>query len=332
MKISLSILVISMLAGTGQALRSQEPHPEVFSPGMISGPANDLSPAFTPDGRTVFFTRASPDVSIILVSHLSGGKWSRPEIAPFSGVWRDLEPAMAADGSYLVFASNRPTSEGGSPLDAFYNGAAQPKKGGNLWRVDRTKNGWGAPHRLPDVINGNASVFSPALAANGTLYFMQPAGAKTHFHIFRSRLINGHYETPIAVPVSAGEDIGDFDPAVAPDESFMVFSSSRLTDKGTALFIAFQRNGRWSTPAYMDKFVSPPATGNIEARLSPDHRTLYWSSTRVVPPSPKLDRASAERLLREMEAWNNGLANIWRVSLDAWIGSNGEARRDTATR
>jgi hypothetical protein len=29
---------------------------------------------------------------------------------------------------------------------------------------------------------------------------------------------------------------------------------------------------------------------------------------------------------------NNGLANIWRVSLDAWIGSRGEARRDTTER
>jgi hypothetical protein len=134
------------------------------------------------------------------------------------------------------------------------------------------------------------------------------------------------------VPVSAGEDIDDFDPAVAPDESFMVFSSARLAERGTSLFIAFQRNGSWSAPAYMDSVVSPPATGNIEARLSPDHRTVYWSSTRVVPPPPNLDRASAERSLREMEAWNNGLANIWRVSLDAWIESSGAARRDTARR
>jgi hypothetical protein len=267
----------------------------------------------------VFFTRANSDQSIILESHLARGKWSKPEIAPFSGVWRDLEPAMAVDGSYLVFASNRPATEGGTPLDAFYNGAAQPRKGGNLWRVDHTSSGWGAPHRLPNAINGNASVFSPALAANGTLYFMQPAGAKTHFHIFRSRLINGEYESPVAVPVSAGEDIGDFDPAVAPDESFMVFSSGRLTDKGTSLFIAFQRNGGWSTPVYMDSVVSPPATGNIEARLSPDHRTLYWSSTRTVPPPASTDRSSAEQSLRDMEAWNNGLANIWRVSLDQWF-------------
>jgi hypothetical protein len=321
MNVSFAIVIVSLLGITGRALPSREPRPEVFGPGVISGPANDLSPAFTPDGRTVFFTRANAEQSIILVSHLSGEKWSKPEIAPFSGVWRDLEPAMAMDGSYLIFASNRPAIEGGTPLDAFYNGATQPKKGGNLWRVDRTTNGWGAPHRLPDVINGNSSVFSPALAANGSLYFMQPSGAKSHFHIFRSRLTHGEYEPPVAVSVSAGEDVGDFDPVVAPDESFMVFSSARLTDKGTSLFIAFQKNDGWSTPAYMDSVVSPPMTGNIEARLSPDHRTLYWSSTRVVPPQSNSDRAAAERSLREMEAWNNGLANVWSVALDHWIGA-----------
>jgi hypothetical protein len=174
-------------------------------------------------------------------------------------------------------------------------------------------------------------VFSPALAANGNLYFMQPTGAKTHFHIFRSRLVNGEYEAPEAVPVSAGEDIGDFDPVVAPDESFMVFSSGRMSDKGTSLFITFQKDGSWSTPAYMDSVVSPPMTGNIEARLGVDHRTLYWSSTRVVPPPSISDRTSAEKSLVDMEAWNNGLPNIWRVPLDRWIGSSNELRRDTTS-
>ncbi|HET7331606.1 MAG TPA: hypothetical protein VFJ26_12475, partial [Dyella sp.] len=65
--------------------------PQVFAPGVISGPAGEACPAFTPDGDTVYF-----DVgSMILVSHREHGTWSKPAIAPFSGQWLDHDPAMS---------------------------------------------------------------------------------------------------------------------------------------------------------------------------------------------------------------------------------------------
>ena len=86
----------------------------------------------------------------------------------------DLEPAMAPDGTFLVFASNRPAMPGGPALDGNYEGHSQPGRGGNLWRVDRTADGWAPPRRLPDAINAGASVYAPAVAADGSVYFMQP--------------------------------------------------------------------------------------------------------------------------------------------------------------
>jgi Tol biopolymer transport system component len=313
------LLAASLAILSSSSVLAQATGPEIFAPGVISGPANDLSPAFTPDGRIVVFTRSNSSQSTIMISHMSGGMWSKPEIAPFSGEWRDLEPTMAPDGSYLIFISNRPASSGGKPLDGFYNGAAQPAAGGNLWRVDRTARGWGAPHRLPDIVNSNTSIYSPSIAGDGSIYFMRPTGAKTRFHLFRAQLSNGTFATPVAVPVSGSEDVGDYDPAVAPDESFLVFSSARLPDKGTSLFIALHKNGVWSTPEYMGDTVSIPHAGNIEARLGPDHRTLYFSSTHVEPALPHQDHAQSERGLECMTEWNNGLANIWSVSLSPWI-------------
>ncbi|MGH7690036.1 MAG: TolB family protein, partial [Gemmatimonadaceae bacterium] len=189
---SVLAMAVAFCALCSTSLAAQQPEPTVFAPGVISGSANDLSPAFTPDGRTVFFTRANSSQSVVLVSHLlSRGTWSKPEIAPFSGTWRDLEPAMAPDGSYLIFASNRPATAGGKALDAYYNGAAQPGIGGNLWRVDRTANGWGQPRRLPDIVNSSGAIFSPSIAADGNLYFMKPSGAQTQFHIFRAQVSRG---------------------------------------------------------------------------------------------------------------------------------------------
>ena len=294
----------------------QAPEPQVFAPGVISSPASDLSPAFTADGKTVFFTRANANQSVILESHLIKRQWSPPVIAPFSGVWRDLEATMAPDGSYLIFASNRPVTAGGPPLDGHYNGSIQQAGGGNLWRVDRTAHGWGAPRRLPDIVNPGPSVFSPSIAGDGSLYFMQPDGPKGRFHLYRSQLTAGSYQSPVRVSFSAAPDTGDYDPAVAPDESFLVFSSGRA---GGGLFITFRQDTAWSVPVSMGAGINQAGANNIEARLSPDHRTLYWSSVRVLPPPDHLDRASAALALKRMVAWNNGQANIWYVPLNSWL-------------
>ncbi|WP_431216112.1 TolB family protein [Puia sp. P3] len=92
---------------------AQSSRPEIFAPGVISGPLHEAAPAFTPDGKTVYYHCAGGAVQgTILVSHLVKGGWSRPVIAPWSGEWSDIEPAMSPDGSYLIFSSNRPAMAG----------------------------------------------------------------------------------------------------------------------------------------------------------------------------------------------------------------------------
>jgi Tol biopolymer transport system component len=191
--------------------------PKLFGPGSISGPVNDAAPAFTPDGKTVYFHRSGTSLgAVILVSHWKKDKWSTPDIAPFSGQWSDIEPAMSPDGSYMIFSSNRPNRPGGQPLNGYWNNQRFPGSGGNLWRVDRKGDGWGEPYRLPDLINSDSSIFSPAVAANGNLYFMKPVGDTGKFHIYCSPYRNGKFEQAAPVPFSAADTISDVDAAVAP--------------------------------------------------------------------------------------------------------------------
>src|SRR6266404_1214915 len=179
---------------------SQKIEPVVVAPGEISASVNDAAPAFSPDGNTVYFHRSGPSLrGTILVSHRRGGIWSKPEIASFSGGWQDIEPAMAPDGSYLIFSSNRPAAAGGKVLNGSWNSQHYPGGGGNLWRVDRAGAGWSEPRRLPDVINSDSSVFSPAVTADGSLFFMKPVGDTGHFHLYRSAFRDGRYEAPVAV-------------------------------------------------------------------------------------------------------------------------------------
>lgn len=101
------------------------------------GTGADESPTFTPDGKTVYFAHEDAEKRAIMVSHLRNGAWSAPKPATFSGTWRDFAPAIAPDGSYLVFDSNRPTVAGGKSLEGYFGGQVRPGKGGDLWRVDK---------------------------------------------------------------------------------------------------------------------------------------------------------------------------------------------------
>lgn len=298
------------MALAASALGAQDP--TIFAPGVISGASDELSPAFAPDCRSVWFTIGNSEEEVIATSHVEHGHWTAPTVAEFSGYWSDLEPTMAPDGSYLIFASNRPATAGGQPLDGHYNKSVVPGGGGNLWRVDRRGSGWSTPVRLPDVINDNPSTFSPSIAANGNLYFMKPDTAG-RFQLYRSPYANGQYGPAAPLPF-ADPNFGSFDPAVAPDESFLIFASRRPpADKSSDLFIVFQHNGVWGAPVSLGPRVNSPSNEN-EARLSPDSRTLFFSSNRVIRTAP-----GAPIALAPMRVWNNGLMHIWSVDLAPWI-------------
>lgn len=315
----LALAVPAMGADAGAAVPGNSPR--LFGEGVISGPADDRAPAFSPDGDTVYFGRGNASRYSILVSHRKDGRWTAPEIAPFSGQWRDLEPAMAPDGSYLIFASNRPSGAAAQPLDGHYGGKVAAAKGGNLWRVDRAGNGWNEPRRLPDRINSGDAVFSPSITAQGTLYFMRPDGEGGHFHLFRAALRDGEYQPPTPAGLTAGGP-GEVDAAVAPDESFIVFSSSTPAHPTQSrLFIAFGAGGRWNTPVDLGDEVNEEGS-NTEARLGADHRSLYFSTSTVEPARYPSTREETARALARMLVRDNGSDNIWSVSLAPWLDAH----------
>jgi Tol biopolymer transport system component len=318
MHAKLTIGLACALVATIAAATSEEP--QVFAPGVISGAAHDSAPAFTPDGKTVYFGRGNNAADFILVSHLVNAKWSEPAIAPFSGQWLDMEPALAPDGTYVIFVSNRPVAAGTPPIDGAIGDKLQPGKGANLWRVTRTLKGWSEPIRLPENINSSGSTYAPSIAANGDLYFMRPDGDKSHFRIFLAKRQTEGYGNPVPVSFSDGQDT-DVDPAIAPDQSFIVFGSSRHLGKDIDLFVVFRRGNDWGDPIYLGDKVNSP-TSDAEPRLGSDHHTLYFSSERLAPIPQPIPTDQSAKMLREI-TWNNGLYNIWMIDLAPWLARGG---------
>lgn len=316
---SLPVLLVAAAALSVTASAAADSVPQVFAPGVISGPADDEGPTFTPDGRTVYFFRNNSSDYFIMESHRLKDGWSTPVIAPFSGQWRDLEPALSPDGSYMIFASTRPIPGSSTPPDGSWGGQPHPGKGGNLWRVDRKGDGWSEPVRLPDTVNRSFNVFSPTIAANGDLYFMEAAGEGLHFRLFMSALKDGQYQPAVALPFTAGQ-YGGFDAAVAADESYLVYGSNRPpTPAGRSdMFIVFRKDGQWGEPQVLPDAINAAGPG-VELHLSPDGKTLYFSTSKVVGGPGARDGATAKRVLADMQSWNNGSLNIWQVDLTDYL-------------
>ncbi len=106
------VLALCGIAGMASA-DTVSATPEVLAPGELSGPASEDCLSFTPDGDTAVYDLGNGSSSTIVISHRANGHWSKPELAPFSGQWLDHDPAVSPDGSFIVFASNRPAVAGG---------------------------------------------------------------------------------------------------------------------------------------------------------------------------------------------------------------------------
>ena len=305
MKTMPRLVACALGAWIAAAAAQAPPAPEIFAPGVISGPSNDADATLTPDGATVVFSRDGA----LLVSTRSPTGWSTPRLAPFSGRWMDAQPTLAPDGSALVFVSNRPLADGDAKHPA-----------GNLWRVERHGQDWGEPVHLPAVVNRGISLWGPSLAADGSLYFMDRVDGKGPFKLWRAQAKAGTWLEP-QLQSFGDASTQDVDPAVAPDESFIVFASKQPAgEQHERLYIAFRAGAGWSKPIDLGDAVNGTGgSDSNEARLAPDGRTLYFTSDRQQPVNYPRTPAQADADLARIAAWDNGNQNIWRVSLAPWL-------------
>jgi WD40-like Beta Propeller Repeat len=254
--------------------------------GIVLGSGDDTL-AFTPDGNTVFFDRSSGSRKTIMVAHRHHGRWSAARPASFSGRWFDQDPVVAPDGSYLLFDSDRPVTPGGKPLrQNYFAGSGAP--GSNIWRVDRRGDRWGRPQWLGPVINNDVFIDFPSVAADGTLYFMRWDNVQRVMRLLCANYRGGKYLPPQSAGLGFAS-VSKHDPAVAPDQSFMVFDYGKTQGGLGRLSIAFREHGRWGDPIDLGEAANKDMPWG--SHLAPDGRTVYVT----------------------------GNSGIWRLSLDPWL-------------
>lgn len=255
--------------------------------GVIHSDSDDTL-AFTPDGSTVFFDRSEGPHKTVMIAHRVANHWSKPEVASFSGQWFDQDPVVSPDGSYMLFNSDRPTQPGGKPLTQNYFGGGVTAPGANIWRVDRTTHGWGKPVWLGAIVNSDVFIDFASIASDNTLYFMRWNAEGKAMQFWRSAYKNGQYQSPERVILGKPSETLH-DPAIAPDQSFIVFDSGRIKGGLGRLKIAFRDGDHWGEPIDLGDDLNKDLPWG--SHLAPDGHNVYVT----------------------------GNSGIWQISLDPWL-------------
>jgi hypothetical protein len=260
---------------SASALAAQTPMgvPQAVTLGGIIHPQSDDTLAYAPDGKTVFFDRSEGQHKTIMVSHKVDGRWSEPVIAGFSGRWFDQDPVIAPDGSYLLFDSDRPVRAGGKPLvqDYFRGG---PGPGSNFWKVMRHGDEWSKPVWLGPVINNDVFVDFASIAKDDTLYFIRWDKLAKVMHIWRARYRDGRYLPPERAGLG-DPAVSIHDPAVAPDQSFIVFDYGKVKGGLGRLCIAFRKDNHWSRPIDLGDTVNKDIPWG--SHMAPGGDAIYFT-------------------------------------------------------
>ena len=268
----LSLLCICCVGSANSAAKITPSVTPVTLGGILNKDSDDTL-AFTPDGKTVFFDRSKGQRKTIMVSHRINGRWLAPHPASFSGRWFDQDPVVAPDGSYLLFNSDRPVTVDGAPLVQSYFASGRGP-GSNIWRVDRKGERWSEPAWLGATINSDVFIDFASVASDGTLYFMRWDNDQKSMHFWRSQFDKGTYRKPEFVTLGDPEE-SLHDPAVAPDQSFIVFDSGKVKGGLGRLCVAFREGDHWSKPIDLGNSINAELPWG--AHLGPDGHTLYFT-------------------------------------------------------
>lgn len=246
--------------------------PEIFAPGILSTVAHEhSSPSFSPDGKEVYYSVIFPGtrIEVVMFRKVEEGIWSEPEVAPFSGQFREGGPVLSHDCSKLFYYSMKPLIEGEKPNQM------------DLWYVEREGDGWGKPQNLGPQVNSTNMEMTLSIAENGNLYFSVKDTVIDHT-LYTAKYINGSYTKARSIGKLVKENFAEWCPYIAPDESYMIFSAYEIGGvENNDLFIVFNEDdGSWSDAINMGNSINTEYQEQFP-QVSSDGKYLFFTSNRL---------------------------------------------------
>ena len=202
----------------------------------IGSPVNskyhDADVSFSPDGKTVYFSRESffensfekSKSNKLGVVHLfkatrDGLKWTKVEGFSINNSKYSLKnPSVSADGKYLFYASDMPGGFGGF----------------DLYRSEITNEGLGTPENLGQKVNTEGQEMFPFISSNGTLYFSSNGHlGMGGLDVFFTKQVDGKYIPVRNLGIPANSNGDDFAFTIDESKGEGFVSSNRTGGKGS---------------------------------------------------------------------------------------------------
>lgn len=267
--------------------------------------ARDISISL--DESELYFTAQSikQDFSAIMVSKKKVNVWQKPEVASFSGQYKDIEPFLSQDGLVLYFSSNRAVK-----------GREEEKSNYDIWKVERKSLGatWSTPINLGAPVNTEADEFYPSVANNGNMYFT--ATLKNGLgkeDIFISEYSEGVYASPTPLSDSINSTGYEFNAFVAPDESYLIFTGYRREGglgRGDLYLSKKDKQGDWQVASHFEIGIN---SAGIDYCPFVQNGILYFTSDRSAIKPNYENSLSTSELIVEFNQVENGKSRIYSV-------------------
>ncbi len=314
-RLALRALALATLAGLVAAAMPHAPRAPYAADGPLPTPVRFEIPnavssddfwyvwhnTFAPDGKTMYFMSAGGGMEVVMETHFLDGRWSAPEVAPFSGLYWMESPSVSPDGLHLFFSRFRRSPD---------------RPGLEIMIVDKTGTGWSEPRSVGASINEPPSYPSfPSAAASGNLYF--GSDREGGLKIFCSKWSNGEYGAAEKLSDAVNGAGNTLEPAVAPDESFLLFASNRAGGLGHMdLYISRKKDGSWTPARNLGPTINSRAYDGRPC-ISPDGRYLFFTSSRGFADRPLKRPLTYPELLTQLHGPESGRMQIYQVDISA---------------
>ena len=289
--------------------------PALFAPGIVSTMDRETGITFSPDGKTVYFSKWSSDFRKVFIceSKYKNGKWQKPTIATFSGRYRDQQPFISPDGKKLFFISNRPVMEKDTvPFRV------------DIWYVEKIKgNKWGNAKWLGYPVNRARYIhYSPSVAANGNIYFSAQRAGDTvrKTQIYYCEFINGNYNTPVTMEEKTINTSSEENHVyISPDENLMFFTSNSRPGGfgGEDILITTRKNNQWQAARFLDTLINTKEQEYLPS-ISPDGKYFFFSAIKQKTLAWEDKTYNYSEFIKMLRGPMNGQTDIYQVELK-WV-------------
>jgi hypothetical protein len=260
--------------------------PEIFAPGIVStSEALEYGIAFAPDGKEFYFNRSGIGVMVCTWNNTG---WTAPTKAPFLEKCKGGQVHIMYDGKRLLMNRNPRVHD------------LREGETGGIWALQKTKDGWDNPVFL--IAEGMRATST----LDGSIYTTDISGfrkeGKDQGIIAKYIYSDSGYQRAADPDGGVNTENPEAHPFIAPDESYIIFDSTRPEGKGRSdLYICYKdEKGHWNKAINSElctdnsdwcATVSPDGKYLFFTRNNTGNGDIYWVDVKIIDQfKPKIDQ------------------------------------------